>query len=151
MLKKLIKYFTIWIKKEIKESDLKDKPLQYLIIAKQNEHDYYGSKLPIFFTWLWIVVSVYISVQSKYNSWEVTNTIFSKIFPWVALLFIIWLWKLLNDLEKNNRITDNNLKIYDKIIKEKIKKEDKAKKEYETKIIDYLEKIENNTKHKTKK
>ena len=69
----------------------------------------------------------------------------------VALFFIARLWKLLSDLEKNNRITDNNLKVYDKIIEEKIKKEEKAKKEYESKIIDYLEKIENNTKHKTKK
>ena len=141
MLKKLIKHFTIWIKKGVKESDLKDKPLQYLIIAKQNEHDYYGSKLPIFFTWLWIVVSVYISVQSKYNSWEVTNPILAKIFPWIALLFIIRLIKLLYDIDKNNKITNNNLKFYDEIIEEKIKKEEKAKKEYEAKILEYLKKI----------
>lgn len=146
MLRKIIKYFTIWIKNEVKESDLKDKPLQYLIIAKENEHDYYGSKLPIFFTWLWIVVSVYIAVQSKYNSWEATNPILAKIFPWVALLFIIRLIKLLNDLEKNNRITDNNLKVYDKIIEEKIKKEDKANKEYKDKKIALLEEIRDNTK-----
>lgn len=141
MLKKLIKHFTIWIKKEVKETDLKDKPLQYLLIAKEDENDYYVSKLPIFFAWLWIVVSVYITVQSKYNSWEVTNPVLSKFFPWVALLFIIRLWKLLNDIEKNNRITNKNLKTYDKIIEEKIEKEEKAKKEYEAKILEYLKGI----------
>jgi len=141
MLKKLVKHFTIWIKKEVKETDLKNKPLQYLLIAKEDENDYYVSKLPIFFAWLWIVVSVYITVQSKYNSWEVTNPILAKIFPWVALLFIIRLWKLLNDIEKNNRITNKNLKTYDKIIEEKIEKEEKAKKEYEAKILEYLKGI----------
>ena len=138
MLKKLIKHFTIWIKEEVKESDLKDKPLQYLIMAKEYEHDYYGSKLPLFFAWLWIIISVYITVQSKYNSWEVTDPILTKVFPWVALLFIIRLIKSFSDLKKNNNITNNNLKVYDKIIEEKIKKEEKVKKEYETKILEYL-------------
>jgi len=138
MIKNLIKHFTIWIKEEVKESDLKDKPLQYLIIAKEYEHDYYGSKLPLFFAWLWIIISVYITVQSKYNSCEVTDPIFAKVFPWVTLLFIIRLIKSFSDLKKNSNITNNNLKIYDKIIEEKIKKEEKVKKEYETKILEYL-------------
>lgn len=141
MLKKLIKHFTIWIKKGVKESDLEDKPLQYLLMAKEYEHDYYGSKLPLFFAWLWIIISVYITVQSKYDSWDVTNPILAKVFPWVALLFIIRLIKSFSDLEKNNKITNNNLKIYDKIIEEKIKKEEKAKKEYENKVLEYLKEI----------
>lgn len=137
----MIKYFTIWIKSKVDEKDLEDKPLEYLYLKKDDECRYYSSKLPVFFAWLWIVVSVYISVQGKYDSWEATNPVLVKIFPWVALLFMIRLIKLLNDLEKNNKITDSNLKVYNKIIQEKIEKEEHAKKEYEKKIANYLKEI----------
>lgn len=144
MFKKFIKHFTIWIKEEIKEKDLEDKPLEYLCIAKEDENDYYSSKLPIFFTWLWIIISVYITVQVSYNSWEMTNTILVKIFPYISLLFIIRLWKLFYDLRKNNIITNYNLVIYNKVILKKIIEKEKTEKEYKDKVITTLDKISKN-------
>lgn len=138
MCKKLIKHFTIWIKKVVNEKDLENKPLEYLLIAKEDENAYYSSKLPIFFAWLWIVVSVYVTVQVSYNSWQMTNAILFNIFPYVSLLFTIRLWKLFYDLKRNNRITDDNLKVYNKVIMEKIEEKNKEEKKYRKKIISYL-------------
>jgi len=146
MYKKLIKHFTIWIKKVVNEKDLEGKPLEYLIIAKEDENDYYSSKLPIFFIWLWIVVSVYVTVQVNYNSWQITNPILFKIFPYVSLIFIIRLWKLFSDLKRNNKITDNNLKVYKKVILERLEEKEKSEKEYKEKITDILDEIRKNTK-----
>ena len=146
MFKKLIKHFTIWIKPKVNEKDLDDKSLEYLLIAKEDENEYYSSKLPIFFTWLWIVVSVYVTVQVSYNSWQMTNSILFKIFPYISLLFIIRLWKLFYDLKINNKITDNNLKVYKKVIFKRLEKKEKSEKEYKEKITNLLDEIRKNTK-----
>ena len=148
MCKKLIKHFTVWIKSKVDEKDLGDKPLEYLCIKKEDERSYYSSKLPIFFAWLWIIVSLYIAVQSKFYSWQTKNIILSLIFFTLTIFFIIRFRKLFKDLEKNNEITNDNLEIYNKVILEKLEKKEKSEKEYKEKITNLLDEIRKNTKSK---
>lgn len=144
MLKKFIEHFTIWIKEEIKEKDLEDKPLEYLCIKKQDEYNYFSSKLSTFYTWLWIIIPVYLAVQSIFVWWYAKNIIFFMIYYILSIGLIIRISKLFSDLSINNKITNNNLMTYNKVILKKLKEEEKSEKEYKDKVITTLDKISKN-------
>lgn len=145
MWKKIKKYLSRWIKAAVKEKNLKNEPLEHLLILKDDERDYFSVKFPTFINWLWTVISVFIAVLAKTNQRQGNNIILS-IFLFIAVFFIIRLRKLFHDIDKNNEITNYNLKIYDKIISKKIKEKQKSEKEYKEKIVNLLEKISENTK-----
>ena len=146
MYKKLIKHFTIWIKKVVNEKDLEGKPLEYLCIAKQDEYAYFSSKLPIIFALLWTVISLYIAAQSKFYSWQTKNIILFIIFSVLTVCFVLRLRRLFKDLEKNNKITNDNLETYNKVILGKIEEKEKSEKEYKNEVLNCLKDIKNNTK-----
>ena len=148
MCNKLVEHFTIWIKTKVNEKNLEDKPLEYLCIAKQDEHDYYSSKLPIIFALLWTVISLYIAIQSIIYSWQTKNIILFIIFSVLTICFVLRLRRLFKDLEKNNEITNNNLETYNKIILKKIEEKEDSEKKHNEKIENLLEEISNNTKSK---
>lgn len=144
MFKKFIKHFTIWIKEEIKEKDLEDKPLEYLCIKKQDEYNYFSSRLPTFYAWLWIIIPVYLAVQSIFVWWYAKNIIFFIIYCILSIGLIIRISKLFSDLSINNKITNDNLMTYNKVILKKLKEEEKSEKEYKDKVITTLDKISKN-------
>lgn len=146
MHKKLIEYFTIWIKPKVSENELRNESLEYLCMKKEDERSYYTSKLPIFFAWLWIVVSLYIAAQSNFYSRQTKNIIIFLIFIGLTVAFIMRFRKLFKDLEENNRITNYNLEMYDKIILIKLKEKERKEEKYKKEISSYLKSISENIK-----
>ena len=125
---------------------MRNESLEYLCMKKEDERSYYTSKLPIFFAWLWIVVSLYIAAQSKFYSWQTKNIILFIIFSVLTVCFVLRLRRLFKDLEKNNKITNDNLETYNKVILGKIEEKEKSEKEYKNEVLNCLKDIKNNTK-----
>jgi len=153
MWQKLKNFFFIWYKykEKVNEKDLLKKPLKSLMILKDNEHEYYSIFFPTFIAWLSIVISVFTTTYSQFNSWKFTNILALYIFPIVSTLFIYRLIKFFHIVDKTNKITDYNIKVYNKVIMKKLEKEEESEKEYKDKKIALLEEIKDNTKSKTKK
>lgn len=127
-------------KKEVKEEDLENKSLKTLIMLKDNEHDYFSVNIPIIISWLWIIISVYTTISSRMHSWTY-NKSRSWAYTIISVAFIIRLIRFWYVSNKQNNIINKNITVYNKIIQEKIEKEEKAKKEYEAKILEYLKGI----------
>ncbi|MBQ7617096.1 hypothetical protein IJS64_03905 [bacterium] len=51
---------------------------------------------------------------------------------------------MFSDLSINNKITNDNLMTYNKVILKKLKEEEKSEKEYKDKVITTLDKISKN-------
>ena len=62
----------------------------------------------------------------------------------LSIGLIIRISKLFSDLSINNKITNNNLMTYKKVILKKLKEEEKSEKEYKDKVITTLDKISKN-------
>lgn len=150
MLKRFKEFFFIdhKYKEKVNEKELIKKPLKTLIILKDNEHEYYSIFFPTFIAWLSVVISVFTTTYSQFNSWKVTNILALYIFPLIYTLFIYRLIKFFHIVDKTNKIIDYNIKIYNNVIMKKLEKEEKSEKEYKEKITNLLEGISENTKQK---
>ena len=151
-IKEIKKFFFIWYKykEKVNEKELLKKPLKTLIILKDNENEYYSIFFPTFIAWLSIVISVFTSTYSQFNSWKFTNILGLYIFPVVSILFVYRLIKFFYIIDKTHKITDYNIKVYNKVIMDKLEKEEEQEKKYKDKKIVLLEEIRDNTRQKTK-
>jgi len=142
MIKRLKNFYFIGFnyKKEVKEKDLENKSLKTLIMLKDNEHDYFSVNIPIIISWLWIIISVYTTVSSRMHSWKY-NTFWSRVYTIISIAFIARLIRFKYVADKQNNIINQNITVYNKIIQEKIEKEEQDKKEYENRIVNYLKEI----------
>lgn len=142
MIKRLKKFYFIGFnyKKEVKEKDLENKSLKTLIMLKDNEHDYFSVNIPIMISWLWIIISVYTTVSSRMHSWKY-NIFWSRAYTIISIAFIARLIRFWYVSNKQNNIINKNITVYNKIIQEKLGKEEQDKKEYEAKILEYLKGI----------
>lgn len=127
-------------KKEVKENDLKNKSLETLIMLKDNERDYFSINVPIIVSWLWIIISVYTTISSRMHSWTY-NIFWSWAYSVISIAFICRLIRFWYVSNKQNNIINKNITVYNKIIQEKIEKEEKVKKKYQSKIEKYLKEI----------
>jgi membrane protein insertase Oxa1/YidC/SpoIIIJ len=116
-----------------------------LIMLKDNEHDYFSINIPIIVSWLWIIISVYTTISSRMHSWTY-NKSRSWAYTIISVAFIARLIRFKYVADKNNTIINNNIKIYNKVIFEKLEEKEKSEKEYKEKITNLLDEIRKNTK-----
>lgn len=106
------------------EEDLKKESLNNLIFLKETERDYLSSNVTIALGIFWVIF------------------IFDD-FLWKISFFILFLIALVN-LTVAVEEKKENIKIYDKVINEKLKEQERKEEKYKKETIRYLKKIAGN-------
>lgn len=126
----IYKKWPLYKKKPINEKFLKNKSIDELQLSKQAEHDFLSLNIPIIIWTLW-AISFFDNIYRKY--WLL----------FVLFITLVNIWVAIEEIKEN-------IKIYDKVIKRKLKAQRKNEEEYKKDIIKYLKDIEKGLNNKGK-
>lgn len=109
---------------EIKEKDLLSKDIEELMLLKDEEHDFLSINIPI-------LVAIWIALLPVKDLWN-----------WWGILFYYLLWIIISFyIIEVNEISKKNMKVYNEVIGEKLKEQEKENDEYKKEILKYMEKL----------
>ena len=112
----------LYEKKPIHKKNLKNKSIDEIKFLKEEAHDYLTNNIPEILTIFWLVLTINI-LRIK--------------FIFIILLIIVGVNIWVAQEEK-----ENNIKIYNEILSEKLKEKKDDEKKYQNDILKYLKRIE---------
>lgn len=127
----------IWIPKFllknaiVEEKILTNKSLDELLVLKDEEHDFLSINIPI-------LVAIWIAILPIKDLWN-----------WRTLLIYYLIWIIISFyIIEVNEVTKKNMKIYNKVISNKMKEQRDMEEDYKKEISGYLKGISENIKGK---
>lgn len=124
-------------KNEIKREDLIDKNLEELILSRDEQHDYLSINIPVIISCLWVIISIIFAINP-----QIRESYPKIVFYWIMIIiFTIFIFIALKITRNKWEQVENNLKIYDKVILEKIEEYKKAEQDYKDNVIKTLDEL----------
>lgn len=124
-------------KNEIKREKLINKSLEELILSRDEQHDYLSINIPVIISCLWVIISIIFAINPQIRDQ------YPKIaFYWIMItIFTIFIFITLKITKNKWEQVENNLKIYDKVILEKIEEYKKAEQDYKDNVMKTLDEL----------
>jgi len=124
-------------KNEIKREDLIDKNLEELILSRDEQHDYLSINIPVIISCLWVIISIIFAINP-----QIRESYPKIVFYWIMIIiFTIFIFIALKITRNKWEQVENNLKIYDKVILEKIEEYKKAEQDYKDNVMKTLDEL----------
>lgn len=118
-------------KNEIKREDLIDKNLEELILSRDEQHDYLSINIPVIISCLWVIISIIFAINS-----QIREPYPKIVFYWIMItIFTIFIFIALKITRKRWEQVENNLKIYDKVILEKIEELKESEQDFKNNVL----------------
>ena len=124
-------------KNEIKREDLIDKNLEELILSRDEQHDYLSINIPVIISCLWVIISIIFAINPQIRE------LYPKIVFYLIIIIIFTIFILITLKITRNRWeqVENNLKIYDKVILEKIEEYKKSEQDFKDNVLKAFDKL----------